>query len=410
MATAAERRRKGRQERLRKHIARIRRPNLYALYSRVISDLRPGGFTFRLTLYRGAEAPVPLDRVVESFFWEDTQASLVGGLELRRPLPEHAGSLAVGSSMIVRCDVHWQSRWYRLWTMAIKTPESPLYEGTTSIELEDDLTRLDRDERDWIFRKTKTRKRGYRCDEIAREVCRREGVRVGYLARGTKLQVLKKKRTRGLAVIKEAYEEERKATGRKYVVRMRDGELDVLPLGRNSILFEFREQVEDASVSQSQKQRPVTVLVGTGRTKKGTKLRHTEQSLKVIARYGKVTKEKNYGRVEGLADLRSRVQRDYADEIRVKHTGEITVPLVPFLRRGDGLRWVTKEAGWHGATKESRDRSFVFATGVRHEVTSGSQTSRITLSQEDAYAKDAERVDKLDRDAAEKRRKKRTRG
>lgn len=394
----------GRLERRAMAEARQKRPDLQRFYGRDLEPVRPGAFEFRLRLLRGGAAPLDLTPVTEAFFWEDAEAVLTGGLELRRPDPEDASSIPIGVGHRVSCDVRWQGSWYRLWQMRVQPHSVDVGEGSLTVDLRDDLVLLGRERRDWSFRKTKTRKRGWFCHEIAMEVAKREGLKVGVIAKGKyRLDRLVRKNASGLDVLRAAYGHERRKSGRRFVIRMRNGLLDVIALQRNLILYEFKEQVEAAQVAQERAIRPVTVLEGRGRVGRGKgarRVRHTEARRAVIDRFGRTVEKKDYGRVDSLADLRDKVLRDYAKKLRVKRTASLTVPGVPFLRRGDSCRWVTKEEGWYGSTTELRDRSFVYVRQVRHSVTGGEYTTSMEVVQEDPYVKDAARQDREARERA----------
>lgn len=402
--------RAGRTQRAATATARARRPDLRRHYGQPLSDVMPGAFEFRLRLLRTGASPLLLDEVVESFSWEDADDVLTGSLSLRRPDPEDAESLPIGVGHRVLCEVRWAGSWYRLWQMRVQPPGVDLPEGTVDVELRDDLVLLDRGRYDWSFRKTKRRKRGWLPQEVTREVARRLNVPIGSIAAGKHRKTrLVKKNASGLAVIREAYGHERQKSGRRFIVRMRDGLLEVLPLRRNEVLYIFREQIESALLTQEQAIRPVTVIVGKGRIGKGSKARKvsvTAESREASRRFGRVEEEKSYGRVASVAELRGKAQRDLAKKLRIRRSARLTLPGVPFVRRGDACRWVTKEAGWHGSSSEIRDRSFVYVRSATHTVAAGEYTMTLDVVQDDPYVKDAERRDREARARARAKRKK----
>ena len=403
--------RKGREERRNSHVGRTRRPDLRKMYGRELPEVRPGQFRFRLLLIRPAHptrTTIPLDEVVESFDWTDDGSILNGNLSLVRPDPEKPESLPIGVGHRVRCQVRWAGGWYTLWDMRCAAPQIDSGSGTVSVALKDDMALINRTRRDWSFRKTKQRKRGWYAHEIVREVCRREGIRIGALARGKSLQTLKRKRTSALDVIREAYGHERDKTGVRFIIRLRNGKLEVIPLQRNKTLYVFEEQIERALIEQRAAQRPVTVIEGRGRVN-GKKIKHTEYRPQIVRRFGRVTEEKDYGKVASHAELRQKVRRDLAKKIRVKRTAQLSVPGIPFVRRGDVARWRTFEAGWSGSSLSSRDRSFVYVTSVSHQVSSQGYTMDLSVVQDDPYVADEKRQDREARDRAKKRRQRRRR-
>lgn len=403
--------RRGRHQRARSQKARTRLPDLSRYYRGRLADVEPGAFEFSAVLIRpGGGGPISLDRHLESVEWADEEEVLRGSLTLRRG-PEEPRAIPVLAGHRIRLRVRYRGSWRVLWTMRCGPPQTALGDNTVTVEVADDLQGLRRNRRDWSFRRTKRRKRGFFAHEIARRAARREGVRIRRLARGTKrIKKLKRENASALSVIAAAYAEERKETGRRYVIRMTDGALEVIEYKRNPILYVFREQITAALLEQGQRQRPVTVIDARGRLGKARgskKVRARVFRRAVVRRFGWVAVEKNYGRVDGPEELRRKAKRDLAKQIRPRRTATLTVPGVPFIRRGDGCRWVTEEPGWHGKEVEhSRDRTFVYVRSIRHSVSSSGYTTEMTVVQEDPFRKDRERKD---REARERKKRERER-
>lgn len=408
----------GREERKRTPEGRTRRPQLTRFYRNPLADVVPGAFEFRLTALRGGQtASLDIGTTVESFAWEDSEESLTGSLTFQRPDPGDAASFPIGNGHRVRCEVRWAGTWYELWTMRVQ-PVSGLNLGFGggSLDLIDDLDLINRNRRHWVYKKSRRRPRGWWGHDILRHAAAREGVKLGRVAE-CKFRA-KKIDMRGslLDLIKEVYAHEREKSGRRFVIRMRDGLVELLPLQRNKILYELRETIEEATVSQEQGggDGPVyTVIHGRGKIGKGKgakKVRHTEYRRDVVNRLGFVMREKDYGKVDSLGDLREKCQRDLAKGIRVKHTASLSFPGIPFVRRGDGMRWLTDEEHWHGATSETRDRGFVYVRSASHQVGAEGYTTSVEVVQEDPYVKDQERREKEAREKARARRRQRRRG
>jgi hypothetical protein len=387
---------RGKTERRKTRHGQAHRPNLTRFYRGTLADITPGEFSFRLDMLRPGRKPVELDPYVESFEWVDEEAQLTGTLSLAQHDP--AEPVPIGRGFTVRCRVRWGRGWYEVWRMRAGRPESDPIGATVTLPLTDDLDALDRNRRDWRFRKTHARGRGWRADEIAAVVCRREHVRVRHLARGTKrLRKLARDHTSGLQVIKAAYAAEREESGRAFIIRMRGGRLEVTPFQRNRVLYVLRGQIETALLSSEGSDRPVSVIEATGHTQKGKKgkVKVTVGSRSVARRFGRVVQEKDYGRVDSAAHLRAKARRDLAKAIRLRRTANLTFPGIPFIRRGDGMRWVNTEPGWHGPSADSRDRTYVYVTAVRNQVgASGEYTTDLDVSQVDPFVKDRERREK----------------
>lgn len=402
----------GRQQRASSAQGRAHKPDLSAFYNNVLPDMRPGEFEFSLELLRGAGAPpFDLDPYTEGFDWADEEAVLKGTVNLRRPDPADGNSLPIGQGHRIRCKVAWPGHPFReLWTMRCAVPQPDPVAGTVTVEVADDLQALRRNKRRWVFRHTKARGRGWRSDEIIRSVAHREGIRLGKIVKGTKRH--KKVIVEGTAldVIKKVMQYERDHTGKAFVVRMRQGRLEVVPYQRNRILYTIADQLEEAALAADQKERPFTVLEAKGRVGKGHDARKVKATIfdrAVVRRWGRVVHSHDFGRVDSRGDLLHRGRRMLAKELRVKRTAELTVPGIPFIGRGDTMRWRTNEPGWHGATSEVRDRSYVFVTKTSHTVASGGEyTSTFGIAQDDPFLKDQERREKEARAKARAKRKK----
>lgn len=400
----------GKKQRAKTREARARLPNLSRYYKGALREIEPGEFEFSATLLRGiGRKAIALDEYAEEIEWADEGPVLTGTVSLRRE-PSRPREIPILGGHRIRLRVRYRNSWHTLWTMRCAAPQVSLGEATITVELSDDLDALNRNRRDWSFRRTKKHPKGYRAHEIAREVARREGLRVRALARGKyRMKKLVRKNTRGLVVIGEAYRFERRKTGTRFIVRLTDGELEVVPFRRNRILYVFREQIQEALLTAEQRAHPVTVIDAKGRVGKGKDAKKVSRRVyhrAVVRRYGWVAKEKNYGRVDSAADLAREARRDLAKAIRVRRTADLTVPGVPFLRRGDGIRWGNREPGWYGKEVEhSRDRTYVYVRAIRHSVSSGGYTTSMTVVQDDPFRKDRERQDEEARDRAKKRRK-----
>lgn len=397
---------------------RTHRANLSKLYGKKLGNIHPGEFLFRFWLIRGAGGPpVLLDPVLESVEWTDAAAAMTGSLSLRRPVKDKPGSLPLAFGHRVRCEVRWRNAWFRLWTMRAGHPEADPSEGTVSVELADDLILLGLNKRDWEFRTTKRRKKGWFAHEIAAAVARREGLKIGHLVRGKKrIRSLVKKQASGLDVIRQVYKSEKDETGNSYIIRLQNGKLEVVPLKRNPILYVISKQITAATVTAEQSARPVTVLKARGKVGKGDKarkVRFTYYNRKIVGQFGYVAEEKDFGRVSGMTALKRLAKREIAKHLLVKRTAQLTVPGIPFIHRGDGLRWVTTEAGWFGKTEDEApatqtgDRSYAFVTEVHHAVSAGEYTMDLSLSQLDPFIADEEKLAEKKRKDAKRARDKR---
>lgn len=405
MATSA-----GRAQRRRTVTARTRRPDLSRYYGRKLPAITPGEFVFELALLRPAHKALVLDRFVESFEWSDEETAMSGNVQLRRPIASEPATVPIARGHRIRCRVRWAGRWYELWTMRCAAPEATVdAEGVSlSVDLTDDLDRVRVGRRRYLRRARKRHRHGYFGHEVVREFARKEGVRLGQLAkcrhRMPKIDVTGS----FLDLVVEVYRHEREKTGRRFVVRMRNGQLEVVPYRRNRVLYVLAEEVRQATVTRTPKvEKPATVLVGKGRIGKGKdakKIRHTEYRREMVRRFGYTRREKDYGHVESPGELRRKVRRDLARQYRVETTADVQHQGIPFIRRGDGAQLVLPSEGFSGR------RSFVYCTGVRHQVKGGSYTSSFTITRTDPFVAEREARERELRAKARRRREKRRRG
>lgn len=412
----------GKKQREKSPRGRLQRPNLDAFYNQRIADLHPGSFEFRILLVR-AEAPkaervMALDRATTILDWEDGGDTVSATLTLRRPFHLKPDSLPVLRGDGVRLEFMFGGRWRRLWDLKVMgDPGVNLASGEITCELGDDLYPLKKNERDWDdFKKSKkgAKRKGWTADEITRFVCRKERVRVGKLAKGTvRFELKKLKGMSGLEVIRRAWARERKETERKFITKMQMGKLQVLPVRRPGTLLVIKGIETEATVAgQAKQQRPATVIEAKGRRKgtsgKDGKLEVTVSRPKVVARLGRVVKEKDFGRVESLEDLRTQAKRYLAAQLKVQRTATISMPGVPFIEKGSTLKWLIEEPGWHGKTalaKRPKDRSFVFVTNASHSLSPTSHTTTCEVNQEDIYYEDAKQRDEAERKKKDRERK-----
>lgn len=376
---------KGAQQAMLTAMAVARTPSLAGFYRYQAPAITPGDYEFHLDLLRPRLPALSLDRMVQALTWDDTQTTLSGSVTAYYPDPSDPSAIPVTRGQLIRCSVDWggKNQRYRLWTMRVGAPTPQVDTGSVSIPLSDDTALLDGGTRDWWFRKTKRRPYGYFADEIAGSVASTLGVKVRGLVRGSVRQEVKLKAATGLAVIKRAYSNEQTHSGRSFIIRIRDGELEVVPLQRNPTLFVLSRQIQTALITQNSGSKvPTTVLTGRGHVGSGKgaqRVSWTEYDRAVVRLLGYVHDTKDYGRVESAADLKGRVQRDLASRLRINNNVQITHGGIPFIGRGDAVEVNLPAWGYGGA------QSFVFCIGGTHTVQAGLYQSSWTFNASDPY-------------------------
>jgi hypothetical protein len=404
----------GAKQRANSKRGQLRQPDLARFYGKKAADLRAGLYDFRIKLIRpalsGPERITMINRKSTSLNWSDEGDTLSGSLTLRRPWRLKPGSAPINKGDGIRLEVKWAGKWKELWTLWVQgDPPVTLLSGEVSVELGDELFPLKKNERDWEFKQTKRgpRHKGWTADEVARFVGKSERIRIGKLAQGPeRFEIKKMKKASGLEVIRRAYAEESKRTGRKFIVRMRGGRLDVEALQRPGTMYVIHGIEREASTAGASKQdHPATVIEARGRLRgksgKDGKLKVTVAREKAVRRFGRVVKEKDYGRVDSKDDLRTQAKRDLAAELKVTRTATLELPGIPFLEKGSTLRWVIGEPGWHGKTtlaKHGRDKGICFVTSAQHSLTPEGYTTTVSVNQDDVFLDEARRLDEEDRD------------
>jgi hypothetical protein len=380
---------------------RQQQPDLYSFYRAKLPAITPGAFVFETTLLRAGEKPMILDTAVESIEWRDEGSVLAGTVQLRRPQPLNAASLPIGRGHRIRLRVRWEDRWFELWQMRCLMPDADPQTGSVTCELLDDLDLLRRDQRDWNIRAGKHRPKGMLTHEAARIVL--QGIPVRKLPTGTaRIKRLKRHRKSRLDMLKLIYAEERKVTHLRYIIRWVNGAVEVTTFARNRVLYVFEQQILEALVTLNGSARPWTVIEAHGHVGKGTKhtaLKWTEQHRDVVARFGRTVQIRHFGRVNNLAELQRRARRAYAANLRIKYTATVTVPGVPFIRRGDGIELRLPSEGYSG------DDAMVYTTRVVHHVTADSYTTEMDVNRVDPYERDRKRVEKAVRAGKRAKRK-----
>lgn len=265
-------------------------------------------------LARAAGATFDISTACEEVTWSDDSAndlvyvneqpSMQGTIQLRKPALNQYKQLlpSLFESSLTKAD-DGMSRWgalgvvivlevgygghfVPLWAMRVtpgqgtQAEQMTMSDGEWLLTLADDLTFLDQSVDDFKFTKgKKTRKKGWRCDQITAAVCQQYAVPVKQLSRGTAYFDLPTRTTTAvspLTVIANAYQEETNRTGKAFIVRWAAptakwplGALEVVPLRRNPNLLKFRKQLTEAILTRSQSTDFATVVEGRATLKHG---------------------------------------------------------------------------------------------------------------------------------------------
>jgi hypothetical protein len=332
-----------------------------------------------------------LDDFVESLTWTDSQASLSGTLLYRQPEKKRL-RVREGNLIVLMWRPGPSGAWRELWQLRAHDLDETASDGSVTVNLQSELERLKASKDDFSYRKGKHRHRkGWKPQQITRDVCGRYGVLVGKLARGPKdyrISSLVKEGASPLDTITEAYDRLAKETEKKYVVEMRANRLTVRPLTYGKYLTEIGDLLTEASYQEGMKQGLKTAL--TVRGKGGAK------SVEVDVVDRKLTRR--FGLIHDFmddpdGDTRQKARRHGRKEIKRNkkpdRTVALTHPGIPVLSRGDAIRVQL------GA--EFSLRRVCYVTSVTHNLSVGDYSMDLEVALDDPYH---------DEDSARKDRKK----
>lgn len=338
-----------RQRQKSKH-GRVRRPNVAQLYSGGKLPYNLGSEDYRLLVYRPdvrTSWPTRIDGVVETVNWREEPGNPVMQGELHLQKPDLGTGLTIHDGHVLRLDCLWGGNWREVWRLRLydgeKTPG-----GLWGFQLADDGRLLQESEDDWHYTKSKAggKPNGWLCHEILVDVARRYRVPLGTVAQGTKyITDLDLKGASPMRVLQRAYAIERRATGRRFVIRWTHGKLNILPLTRNPLLFTFADTIEDAIVRKAERgdQFATALTVRATAKKPGSRKRqkivHQLVNEGAVRREGFVHKQLKPDDVKDLADAIKKGKR-YMQEhsVRAVQLENLQHRLVPFVRRGDAIR------------------------------------------------------------------------
>lgn len=387
--------------------ARNRQDNLQNYWKKQLPTERLVGYDFRATLIRreqhGKLRILNLDRILTGLNWDESTPTLAAGVTLQNPHADAPLPLKEGHEVKVDWSVAGKERWHNLFRLRIDELNEGASAGTVDVKLIDELQWVARGKDDYSFKKAKKnrpktgkRTKGWRADQIAREVCRRAGIPVGKLAKGTTyIDNLTMQETNPLKVITEAYKRERKHTGRRFVIAMRDGRLTVKQLRRSSDLLLVGEHLIEATLQRSLKKAFATLVTmtatrkgddsdepsegGSGKKKKREKVEVEVKSSKTaMARYGAIRATWTVDQpVASEAALREIAKRHLARSQEPKQALTMTLPGIATVQRGDALK---VDIDQFALTE------LIYISAVSHTVDgSGNYTMEVTASFEDPF-------------------------
>lgn len=352
----------------------------------------------------GGVGSVDISSLAQSITWQDqstddlaninTQAAMTGSLVMTKPnlrdykklgglvfpgpgesFTARMNSLGVGEGSappgavgsVIICQVGYGNSYTNIWAMRVVpgydsgvSETVTLSDGSWTLNLADDLWAMAQTVADFKYTKGKvTRKNGWRCDQIALDLCQQYKIPVRTLCKGTayfELAASDTQLTSPADVLTKAYAEETKRTGRTFIIRWGPpgqafplGALEVIPMRRNRVLYKFRDQLMEATLTRDMDPTFATVVEARGQLQSGKttkKITFTAKNGGAINRFGFIRKTVNFGKVSSHLELQILAKRSLAQRLTPIRTAEINHPGFPTVRRGDAIHLNIPEEGY----------------------------------------------------------------
>lgn len=424
-----QKKRERQKQRTRERNRQRRDRNVLRLYKDKRPDLPLGKFEFRFVVLRAKNKKltkfrrIEISDQVESCNWLDEGVVLTGQVVVRTPEHDRDHS-AVRDGDMIKCEVRWGGKWREIWRMRVWASSETISDGTVTLDLYDDLRNLEVSKISVEYTKTKKgkHKKGWRASEIVADLAKRFRFKLGKVAKGKrKITDLTMDKVSGIDPIIKAYKLEQEETGKQYVLRWKNGKLNVLPLRRQKLLYTLKDQIREAIIGHARDEKFFTALKATanlskGDSKKKDKIETTVLHREAVKRYGYIEHEWECNReVDSKAQLIKLAKRKISksvrkrtlDEIQISHSG------IPFIRKGDAIRVLLPAYGFKDKPRpqsiyKGGHKSILFVKSASHSIVAGDYTMDLTLGIEDPYAEMLEDVrEKRDEKRREEKRQKR---
>lgn len=355
-----------------------------------------------------------IDGVVESCEWVDEGGEsgnaipiLRGTIAIRLPAPEdeQGRDPKIEDGDRVRCDVRWGGDWHEVWMMRIAKPVTTVGDGTIRLELADDCLLLSQSRASFRYRKgKKKRKRGWKYDQIIRDIAGDFGFNVSCVKGKAWITNLSEADASPLDMIRQAVAKESKKTKLRYAIYWRNNRLNVHPLRRNAMLYVLADQITEASVERSRKAEMATAIRarGSAKGKKGKRKKFSDLIVngEAVARFGYIERPVRLsGSIDSKGELLAEGKRELAKRMKPVKKVELTHVGIAFVRRFDAVLVHLPEQGYED------NRGLMWVSAVTHSLSSGSYTMSVTLRVEDSIKGRTER-DAVRRQAARAKREK----
>lgn len=329
-----------------------------------------------------------IEGILPDLEWTDAAISLSGSINLIRPTVS-SEPLHATHGDLVRLFVRWAGGYLPLWDMRVWDPDDDIGSGSMTASLNDDLYPLTISRDNFKYRRNKKKSpQGFKCHEILIDIAKRYHIPLGHIAEGvTPIYNLDMTDVSPLDAIVKAYQEEKAATGLRFVIHWRGGKLNVVPLVRNEILYTLHQQLESVASAITAPDSYATALTGRWTQKDTstkdshghTKVKHTKRSLTVYGDLdrGFIHQQVNLHGIDSDHEASVRLKHLLANRQRLKPVVTVTHGLIPFIRRGDTTQVYIPERGFVG------DRSEMWVTQADYHLDGSNPTMDLQFSWDD---------------------------
>lgn len=425
------------------------------------------GYDFKATVIRrerrGRRRRLSIDYVVTAISWQDKGPITEANISIQNPRPGRQLPIQRGHEIMIRWAAADTKTFHPLFRLRVMRVSRSGSAGTMELTLADEAKWLKNTKEDFSYKKGKAksegkRPKGWRCDQIARDICRKHNIPLGKIARGRHMiENLTEENISPIAAIQKAYEKDRDETGRKYIINFTNGRLNIYLLRRSkTMLLLGGQQLVEATYEEAFKRSFLTALTVKG-TLKGTPAAAAEEpnedsggggggggsgsgggggtggggggngggnpgqgentnndadtekkgAFEIEVRSSKVAMRR-YGTIRGTwtiddpvrskAKARERARRRLEHVQEPEETLSISVPGVPTLQRGDAMKVRVRELDLD---------VMVYAKAVSHTVTADDYTMEVECGFTDPFEDDeGEKTrEKICKEAKEKKRR-----
>lgn len=365
-----------------------KKPDVSRLYQRQVAPVDLSSQEFRARLIRSniGGPPLNVDGLITSLEWRAISGDPVLQGTLALQIPDIGPKPKIQEGHVLQLSVLWGGKWREVWRMRLYDQNRTISD-TQTFELADSGRILQESTDTWHFTKNKAHKKGWRCHEIVAEVARRYRIKLGKVAAGKKYITDISGEMSPMQVIQRAYAIERRASGKRFVIRWQNGALNIVPMRRNPLLYTLSYLIEDATIARDPRdEKFATAVTVRASVKKSTGGRKREKIVvryvdeKAVAKDGFIHKDLGGSNVKTRADAEHKAKRYIAKHgVRKRTIQNIQHKGIAFVRRGDAIRVSLPQEGLYGKN------GIAFISAGTWRLSGGDFTMNLDLTVDDPY-------------------------